>query len=218
MNTEIVLVDDHRMFRQGVRAMLDRQEGMAVVGEAEDGRSAVKLVRELSPHVVVLDVTMQGMNGIEACRWMTRDAPHLKVIAVSMHGHPRLVQEMLRAGASGYLLKESAFAELVQAIRLAVERNQMYLSPEVSRPVIEGYLRPDQEGLAPSVDALTPREREVVQLIAEGSTSRQIAETLGVSTKTVEKHRFNVSRKLGTSSVADIVKFAVREGLTSLEH
>lgn len=196
--------------------MLNGQEGMTVVGEAEDGRTAVRLVRELSPQVVVLDLTMKGMNGIEACRWITREAPGTKVIALSMHGHPRLVEEMLRAGASGYLLKESAFGELVRAVRLAVDKNQMYLSPEVSRPVIDGYLHPERCESAADLPTLTPREREIVQLIAEGHTSRQIADIVGVSTKTVEKHRFNISRKLGTSGVAEIVKFALREGLTDL--
>jgi two-component system, NarL family, response regulator NreC len=216
MRIEIVLVDDHEIFREGVRTLLNQQDEMVVVGEAEDGRAGISLVRELSPQVVILDVGMRSMNGIEACRWMIREQPSLKVIALSMHDSPRVVREMLNAGASGYLLKDCAFAELARAIRVACERNQIYLSPAVSRAVVDGFLDQNRPTEGPGLRELTPREREVVQLIAEGSTSGQIAQVLGVSVKTVEKHRQNITRKLGTSSVAELVKFAVREGMTSL--
>jgi DNA-binding NarL/FixJ family response regulator len=216
MNIEIVLVDDHQLFREGIRSLLNQQAGMTVVGEAEDGRAGISLVRELAPQVVILDVGMRLMNGIEACRWMLRERPSLKVIALSMHNSPRIVREMLSAGASGYLLKDSAFAELARAIRLACEKNQIYLSPEVSRPVVDGYLGQARPAEGQELQELTPREREILQLIAEGSTSGQIAEVLGVSTKTVEKHRQNIAKRLGTSSLAELVKYAVREGMTPL--
>jgi DNA-binding NarL/FixJ family response regulator len=214
MSIEIVLVDDHQLFREGIRSLLNQQAGMTVVGEAEDGRAGISLVRELAPQVVILDVGMRSMNGIEACRWMLRERPSLKVIALSMHDNPRIVREMLSAGASGYLLKDSAFAELARAIRLACEKNQIYLSPEVSRPVVDGYLGHTRPAEGQELQELTPREREILQLIAEGSTSGQIAEILGVSTKTVEKHRQNIAKRLGTSSLAELVKYAVREGMT----
>jgi DNA-binding NarL/FixJ family response regulator len=214
MTIEIVLVDDHQMFRQGIRNLLEEQDGMAVVGEAGDGRTGITLVRELSPQAVVMDIGMRSMNGVDACRLMLRERPVLKVIALSMHGDLRIVRDMLSAGASGYLLKDCAFAELARAIRLAVESNAVYLSPEVSRPVVEGYVGHSRPAHLPGTQELTPREREILQLIAEGSTSKQIAHSLGVSTKTVEKHRSNIARKLGANSLAELVKYAIREGLT----
>jgi DNA-binding NarL/FixJ family response regulator len=210
---EVVLVDDHRIFREGVRKLLELEADITVTGEAEDGRTAVELVRKLSPTLVVIDVTMPNLNGIEATRRILEVKPETKVLALSMHTHRRLVREMLEAGASGYLLKECAFDELAQAIRLIVEKNQVCLSPEVSRMVLDDYIQPVQNDEADS-RVLTPREREVVQLIAEGHISRQIAAMTNSSVRTVEKHRLNIMKKLNLRSVAELVKYAIREGLT----
>ena len=215
MGIDILLVDDHKIFREGVRNLLEKQADMKVVGEAEDGRTAVDLVRTLSPAVVVMDVTMPNLNGIDATRRILSKKPDVKVIALSMHAHRRLVREMLDAGASGYLLKECAFDELVQAIHLTVERNQIFLSSEISRMVVDNYLHPPRKGEIPGIPVLTPKEREILQLIAEGDTSGQVAEILGMSVRTVEKHRLNIMRKLNLRSVAELVKYAIREGLTN---
>jgi DNA-binding NarL/FixJ family response regulator len=216
MSIRVLLVDDHMIFRQCVRHLLGQQSGIDVVGEAEDGRVAVDLVRELSPDAVVMDMVMKSMNGIDAARLILSKNPGVKVIALSMHGHSRFVREALTAGVSAYLLKECAFSELVEAIRMAVERNQVYLSPGVSHVVVDGYLRTSRGEPQPrdDVDALTPREREILQLIAEGSTSREIAQLLSVSTRTVENHRANLMKKLRADSLAELVKYAVREGFT----
>ena len=213
---EIVLVDDHRLFREGVRNLLEQQADMTVVGEAGDGRTAADLVQTLSPTVVVMDVTMPDLNGINATRQILCAKPDTKVLALSMHAHRPLVREMLEAGASGYLLKECAFDELVQAIHSVVEKNQVYLSPKISRMVLEDYLRPPRKTEMLGILTLTPSEREITQLITEGKSSRQIAENMGISVRTVEKHRLNIMRKLRIRNVAELVKYAIREGLTSL--
>lgn len=211
---EVVLVDDHRIFREGVRKLLEQQTDIKVVGEAEDGRTAVELIHTLSPTLVVMDVTMPNLNGIDATRRILEEKPDTKVLALSMHTHRCLVREMLKAGASGYLLKECAFNELVQAIRSIVEKKQICLSPEISRMVMDDYIQPGQKN-GPDSRSLTPREREVVQLIAEGNTSKQIAKMLCMSVRTVEKHRLNIMGKLHLESVAELVKYAIREGLTN---
>ncbi|MBI5676426.1 MAG: response regulator transcription factor [Nitrospirae bacterium] len=211
---EIVLVDDHRIFREGVRHLLEQQEEMKVIGEAEDGRTAVNLVRQLQPRVVIMDVTMPDLNGIEATRRIRMENPGIKVIALSMHAHRRLAREMLDAGASGYLLKECAFEELVQAIRLAFEKDQIYLSPKISAVMVDDYLRVIREGEKPDSPALTSREREIVQLIAEGKTNAKIAEILDLSARTVEKHRLNIMSRLKMQNAAELIKYAIREGLT----
>lgn len=211
---QVFLVDDHRIFREGVRNLLEQHDDMTVVGEAEDGRTAVELIHKLSPAIVVMDVTMPNLNGIDATRRILSEQKDIKVLALSMHAHRRLVREMLEAGASGYLLKECAFNELVQAIRLVIEKNQICLSPEISRMVLEDYIQPGQKN-DPDLRALTPREREIVQLIAEGNTSRQIAQMIRMSVRTVEKHRLNIMGKLKIGSVAELVKYAIREGLTN---
>ncbi|MDP1990544.1 MAG: response regulator transcription factor [Syntrophales bacterium] len=212
---EMVLVDDHRLFREGVRNLLEQQADMTVVGEAEDGRTATDLVQTLSPTLVVMDVTMPDLNGINATRQILSAKPDIKVLALSMHAHRPLVREMLEAGASGYLLKECAFDELVQAIHSVVEKNQVYLSPKISQMVLEDYLRPPRKSEMSGILTLTPSEREIAQLITEGKTSRQIAGSMGISVRTVEKHRLDIMRKLKIRTVAELVKYAIREGLTS---
>ncbi len=216
MKYRIVLADDHRLMREGLKTLLAGEVDLEVVGEAEDGRSAVSLALELVPDVVIMDVAMPGLNGIEATRQILRHAPSVKVIALSMHSDRRFVGEMLKVGASGYLLKDGAFDELVRAIR-AVLADQTYLNPKIASIVIEYHVRRPQTENSSVWSVLTAREREVLQLLSEGKTSKQIAAQLHISAKTVESHRRQITDKLGLRSVAALTKYAIREGLTSLE-
>ena len=214
MSTRIVLADDHQLMRQGLRGLLDREPDMEVVGEADGGRSALALVAELVPSVVIMDVAMPDLNGVEATRKIVEGFPGVRVIALSMHADKRFVAGMLKAGASGYLLKDCAFAELAGAVR-TVAAGQVYLSPGIAGLVAEefaGRFAPDRPG-----SPLTGREREVLQLIAEGQATKQIAVRLGLSVKTVETHRRQMMDKLGLHSVAELTKYAIREGLTALD-
>jgi two-component system response regulator NreC len=212
----ILLVDDHKIVRAGLRSLLDKQSGMMVVAEADDGRSAMRLIRELNPDVVIMDVAMPDLNGMEATRQIVADYPSVKVIALSMHSDRRFVTGMLEAGASGYLLKDCASEELSAAIR-AVVRKQAYISPGVAGILVEDVRRRASEAAARTPVALTAREREVVQLLAEGHATKEIAHILGVSTKTVESYRQRIMEKLNLHSVAELTKWAVREGLSSLD-
>lgn len=216
MAIRILIADDHQILRQGLRTLLEKEPDMEVVAEAEDGRKTVALVREVIPHVVIMDVNMPDMNGIEASRQILSELPEVKIIALSMHADRRFVINMLKAGAQGYLLKDCAFEELAQAIRL-VMANKTYLSPGVAGIVVKDYVH-RMPGPAPSAfSVLTAREREVLQLMAEGKSTSQIAELLSISVKTVETHRQQLMHKLGMRSVAELTKYAIREGLTSLE-
>jgi len=214
MSIRILLADDHRLMREGLRSLLEREPDMQVVAEAHDGRSALKLTGELAPSVVVMDVAMPDLNGAEATRRLCRQYPGVRVVALSMHADRRHVAHMLDAGASAYVLKDCAFEELATAIRTAAD-GHVYLSPRAAGVVVRNFVRGG--GASPGVGRLTPREREVLQLLAEGNSTKQIALTLGVSVKTVETHRRNVMRKLGVRSVAELTKYALREGLTSLD-
>jgi DNA-binding NarL/FixJ family response regulator len=213
MNIRLVLADDHRIMREGLRALVERLPGMEVIGEAADGRTAVAMAKDLSPGVMVMDIGLPHLNGIEAARQITSQNASIKVIALSMHSDGRYVTEMLKAGASGYLLKDSAFEELARAIR-AVTAGKIYLSPAVTSTVVKDYLgrRPGvQPVLSPS---LTAREREVLQLIAEGKSTKEIADHLQISSKTADTHRQRVMKKLKLHTVAELTKYAIREGLT----
>ena len=214
MTIQILIADDHQIVRQGLRTLLEREPDMEVVAEAEDGRRTVLLAREFIPQVIVMDVEMPDLNGIEATMQILTEFPQIKVIALSMYSDRRFVTNMLKAGASGYLLKDCAFEELSQAIRLAMA-NRIYLSPGVADVVVKDYVSP-----APSQSVfslLTTREREVLQLLSEGKRTSQIAELLHISIKTVETHRQQIMHKLGMRSVAELTKYAIREGLTSVE-
>lgn len=215
----VLIVDDHQIVRDGLRSLLLRHEDMEVVGETDNGRSALDLVRELRPDAVVIDIAMPELNGIEAARQITERHPGTRVIALSMHSDRRYVSEMLAAGASGYLLKDSAFEELTKAIRTALAGG-VYLSPGVAGVVVEDYVG-RLSGQSPldetGARALSPREREVLQLIAEGKSTKEIASRLHLSVKTVETYRRQLMEKLGIYNLAGLVKFAIREGFADLD-
>ena len=215
MTLRILLADDHHLMREGLRTLLEKESDMAVVAEAGDGRSAVRLAREMKPDVIIMDIAMTDLNGIEAARQALAHAPKTRIIALSMHADKRFVAAMLKAGASGYLLKNCAFAELAGAIR-TVAAGQTYLSPAVAGVVVEGYVARAAAG-APAGSALSAREREVLQLLAEGRSTKQIATHLHTSISTIETHRRHIMERLGLFSVAELTKYAVREGLTSPE-
>ena len=218
----ILLADDHQILLQGLKGMLEKHPGYEVVGEAPNGRVAVELARDLKPDAVLMDVAMPDLNGIEATRQIKGGSPATKVIALSMHEDPLFVREMLRAGASGYLLKESAFDEVIRALN-AVTSNQAFFSPAVARVVMGDFLdRGDGKPVPPEktgtrvFDVLSAREREVLQLIAEGNSTREIAQRLFVSVKTIEGHRRLIMQKTNIKSVAELTRYAVREGITTL--
>ncbi len=217
MGYRIVIADDHQIVRQGLRTLLEKEPDMQVVGEAKDGRQTLSVVRECIPHLVVMDVKMPDLNGIEATRQIHSEFPQVKVLALSIYSDCRFVKDMLKAGASGYMLKDCAFEELAQAIRLVMS-NRFYLSPGVSEVVVKDYGQKTPASPTVSVYAvLKTREREVLQLLAEGKRTAQIASLLHISTKTVESHRQNIMKKLNIRSIAELTKYAVREGLTPLE-
>jgi len=216
MSIKVLLVDDHTLIREGLRSLLEKQPDVQVVGEAEDGRRAHELVAELSPDIVIMDVTMPRLGGIEATRQITGEFPSVKVIALSIHSKRRFVADMLSAGAAGYILKECLFDELVQAIQ-AVAAGGRYLSPRITDVVVDDYVKRLSGGVDSPLASLTGREREVLQLVAEGKSTKQIAVELHVSTKTIEANRRQIMEKLDMHSVADLTKYAIREGITALD-
>jgi DNA-binding NarL/FixJ family response regulator len=212
----ILLAEDHAMVRAGVRSLLEGA-GMEVVGEAGDGRQLLSLARELRPDVVVLDVAMPVMNGIESARELRSADPRVGIVVLSMHGDPQYIAESFRAGATGYVLKDSAFSELLSAVQ-DVAAGRVYMTPAVSNTAFHDYIRRVRnEEPATELDRLSGRERQVLQLIAEGHTSPEIAGTLHISTHTVDTHRRRIMEKLELHNVVDLVKFALRHGLTSLD-
>ncbi|MHC4758678.1 MAG: response regulator [Planctomycetota bacterium] len=217
MSIKILIADDHKITRQGLRSLLEKENDMEVVAEAEDGRSAVKIVRQLKPDVVIMDVSMPDLNGILACKQILGEFDKVKVIGLSMHSDTLFIAEMLKSGASGYLLKDCAFEELARAIR-AVYNGNSYLSPGISGVVIDDYIHRLSKGqVKDKSDVLTERETEILQLLAEGKSTKQIALKLHISVKTVETHRRQIMNKLNIHTVAELTKYAIRKGLTTLE-
>jgi len=216
MSVNVLLADDHKIVRDGLRILSENHGNMNVVAEAENGQRAINLARELHPEVIIMDISMPDINGIDATRKITSDFPGIKVIALSMHTDRHFVVGMLEAGAAGYLLKDCAFEELVSAIHTVLD-NHTYLSPTITDIVVRNYVNKASKTSAVSSAELTARERELLQLLAEGMTAKQIAKTLRVSVKTVETHRRNIAQKLGAGSVAELIKYAIREGLTTLD-
>ena len=211
----VLIVDDHMIFRDGLNSLLDRQPDMEVVAEADNGRVALKHAKELSPGVVIMDIGMSELNGIDATRQIVKMLPSVKVLALSMYSDKRFVKEMLKAGASGYMLKDSAFNELIDAIRVIVE-NKIYISPSVAGIVLDDYLGASTDKESSVRSLLTPREMEVLQLLAEGKSMKQIALSLSLSIKTIESHRTRIMQKIDVSNIADLTKYAIREGIISL--
>ncbi len=216
--TTILLADDHKIIRDGLRSLLEADaDRYEIVGEATDGREAVRLSRKLSPTIVIMDIAMPELNGIEATHQIKADNDAVKVISLSMHSDATYVGRMLKAGASAYLLKESAFEELDAAIR-EVLSDRVYLSRGITGVVVEDYVQKlSKQGEEKPAAVLTPKEREVLQLIAEGKSTKEIAATLHVSVKTIETHRQNIMNRLEIRTIAQLTKFAIREGLTSLD-
>jgi len=209
----ILLVDDHALVREGLRAVLARQATMQVVGEAADGREALKVIERISPDIIVMDISMPGLNGIEVTRQILKMHPNIKVLALSMHDDQEYVYDILQAGASGYVLKNRASSELVNAIE-AVSRGECYLCPTVAAKVVEQYVRRGDDGsVVGRPPELTGREREVLQLVVEGHSTQATAGRLGISPKTVEVHRANIASKLAIHDLPGLVKYAIRKGL-----
>lgn len=209
----ILLADDHEVVRAGLRALLEEQQGWEVVAEAVDGREAVEKATKLKPDVVVIDIAMPSLNGLEAVRQIIKAVPHCRVLVLTMYDSDPLIQQVLQAGARGYLLKSDAGRDLVSAID-ALRRNKTFFTPKVSQMVLEGYLdkspkEKEPEGAAESL-RLTSRQREIVQLLAEGKSSKEVAAVLGLSVKTAETHRANIMRKLDCHSVTELVRYAIR--------
>ena len=211
----IVLADDHRMVREGIRKLVESRGDIEIVGEAEDGFAAVELAEKLKPDAMVMDLSMPKLNGIGAMRRIAESQPNMRFIVLSMHADRRFVAEALKAGAAGYLLKANAFEELLRAIA-SVRAGRVYLSPEISDIVVRDFTVRSAERDCSAFSVLTAREREVLQLIAEGEAMKEIAQRLGLSVKTVETHRQRIMDKLEIHSVAELTKYAIREGITSL--
>jgi DNA-binding NarL/FixJ family response regulator len=216
MSQRIIIADDHKIFREGLSSLLKSLEQVEVLAEAEDGRSLVEMVKKLRPEMVILDVAMPGMNGIEAAKQIQAIDDKIKLLALSMHSDSRFVKQMLQAGAAGYLLKDCAFDELTLAMQ-TINKNQIYLSPGITTLVVKDYLQSSPGDSSNSDNVLTAREREVLQLLAEGNSTQEMASLLNISGKTVETHRRQIMTKLDLHSIAELTKYAIREGITILE-
>ena len=216
MKIRILIADDHNIVRDGLKALVEKEPNLEVVGEAENGLKAIQMVREHRPDVVIMDVAMPDLNGIEATRQLTAGKSDIKIIALSMHSDRRFVIEMLRAGAMGFVLKHSAFEELVLAIK-HVHQGRTFLSASIVDVVVSDYVKNLAGTDSPAYNQLTNRERQVLKLLAEGNTTKEIGYILGVSVKTVETHRLNIRDRLGIESLAELTKFAIREGITTLD-
>jgi DNA-binding NarL/FixJ family response regulator len=216
VTTRVLLVDDHRVVLEGLHGLIEREPGMLVVGEHRDGAAAIEATRVDRPDVVVMDVAMPGLNGVDATRLIVSESPSVKVLCLSMHSDRSVVSAVLEAGASGYLVKDCAGAELINAIR-EVSATRVYLSPQVAGGIVDQFLAQRAAARDPDEPRLSVRERQVLQLIAEGYTTKRVAARLFISPKTVATHRDHIKSKLGLSSVAELTKYAVRNEITSAQ-
>jgi two-component system, NarL family, response regulator NreC len=216
MNIRIIIADDHTIVRHGLAKLIEAEDDMEVIAQTENGISTVELTRELSPDMVVMDVAMPDLNGIDATQQILHENSKIKVLALSMHSGKKFVTAMLQAGATGYLLKDCALEELIAAIRTVID-GKTYLSPSITDIVVQGYVRNTDHKDGSAFTILSQREREVLQLMAEGNTTKQIALRLHISPKTVEGHRLRLMNKLEIDNVAQLTKYAIQEGLTSAE-
>lgn len=216
MSISVLIVDDHQLMRQGLVALLEEQDDLDVVGEADSGRAAVELARQHKPDVIVLDIDMKDLNGIDAAKQILSSHPDIRILALTMHSDQQYITGMLDAGAMGFLPKDSAFEELTRGIH-SLARGDMYLSPTVTGTVLKDYRERSEERRQGQHSQLTDREREVLQLVAEGLSSKEIASRLEISTNTVIRHRQNIMESLGLRTIAELTKYAIRQGLTPLE-
>jgi len=213
----VLLAEDHTIVRKGLRALLDDETDIEVVGEAEDGRETVRQVERVHPDVVLMDITMPLLNGVEATRQIKAQYPEVQVLGLTRHENEEYIYQLLRAGASGYVVKQAAPAELVEAIR-AVFEGDTFLSPSINPSMVEEYIRQAKAMVKKGPDErLTPREREVLQLVAEGRTNREIAQVLSISVKTVEHHRANLMSKLDLYNAAELTQYAIRKGVIDVD-
>lgn len=215
MSIRVLIVDDHRIFREGLRSLLAQEPDMEVTGEAGSGREVLQIVESVSCDLVLMDISMPDMNGIEATRHLRIKHPDLKVLALSMESDRRFIVEVIEAGIHGYVQKDAAFAELATAIRTVIA-GDIYLGPRISELIIKDYLQRVPDGLPLTYESLTAREREMLQMIANGKNSKELAASFNISIKTVEVHRHSIMKKLNLYSIAELTKYAIREGLTSL--
>ncbi len=213
---KVLVADDHTILRQGIKALLDNQEGIEVVGEAKDGREAIKLIEELLPDVILMDIAMPGLNGAEATRRIKKKFPKMKVLVLTMYANEEYISQTLNAGANGYLVKETAFQDLITAIK-AVYRGEAFMSPSISKKVMNSYIQQDRGDKKKICEILTTREREILQLIAEDNSSKKIAETLFISPKTVETHRTHIMDKLNIHNRSGLIKYAIRKGMVDID-
>jgi len=211
----VLLADDHTILRDGIRALLEDQQDIEVIGEAEDGQSAVKMAAQLDPDIVIMDIAMPLLNGLEATRHIRRDSPQVKVLILTMHENEEYIRQVLAAGAFGYVLKDAAARDLLGAIR-AVYNGESVLSPAITRLVIEDYLRWGDMQPVDASNGLTSREREVLQLIAEGYTNKEIAEILCLSIKTIQSHRMNLMSKLDLHDRGELIKYAIQKKIIEI--
>ena len=211
----ILVADDHELVRRGIRVLLESHPGWEVSAEAKDGREAVERANELKPDLVLMDIGMPNLNGIDAARQILANSPATHILILTMHYSQQVVQEVLSVGARGFLLKSDAGRDLVTAVE-AVQHNRTFFTSQATEVVVDGYLNPERKEEPPLRNRLTPRERQVVQLLAEGKTSKEVAVVLNLSVKTAETHRTNIMRKLDLHSVADLVRYAVRNNIVQV--
>ena len=216
MKIKILLADDHKILRNGMRSMIEKEPDLEVVGEAENGITAVQMACDLNPDVVIMDIAMPGINGVDATREILSKAPEIKVLALSTYSEKQFIFTMLKAGALGYLVKDCAFEELVSAVR-SVAENKIYIAPKVLNIVVKEYLNHESQELPKDDVQITPRERDVLRLITKGKNTKEVASELYVSAKTIETHRQNIISKLGIHNVAELTLYAVQSGLITLD-